>query len=100
MLAAMNRRPLGWMEKVRKWMVCASMFWISVGSPVAWSMANVATLFSPPLYTFLPPISSVPELRLVMVTKRPFGWMWMAPAIWAGPWVARSASAFLMNMAW
>ena len=50
-------------------MVCASMFWISVGSPLAGSIENTATLFSPPLNTFLPPISSVPELRLVMVDE-------------------------------
>ena len=72
---------------------------MSVGSPLAGSIENAATLFSPPLNTFLPPISSVPELRLVMVTNRPFGWMWMAPAIWVWTWLARSASAFLMNIA-
>jgi hypothetical protein len=43
----------------------ASMVWISFGSPVFSSIANTATLFSPPLKTFLPSTSTSPWLRLV-----------------------------------
>jgi hypothetical protein len=65
MLAAMRRRPLGSMAKVRRWLVRASMFCTSVGSPVAGSIANTATLFSPPPNTFFPSSSTWRELRLV-----------------------------------
>ena len=63
-------------------------------------MENTATLFSPPLNTFLPPISSVPELRLVMVDEAAVRMdVDGAGHLACGVWLARSASAFLMNIA-
>ena len=50
MLAATSMRPLGSMPKVRSCTPRPSIFWISVGSPVVWSMAKTATLFSPPAH--------------------------------------------------
>ena len=39
MLPATNMRPLGSIPKVRSWTPRPSIFWISLGSPVFWSMA-------------------------------------------------------------
>jgi hypothetical protein len=64
MLAATIMRALGSIAKVRSWMPCPSMFWISIGSPVFWLIENTAMLFSPPANTFSPSKSTVDDARL------------------------------------